>query len=335
MAVLVISAALVGGTLSFLLTKLLIAVSTRTGLMLDDPRQARRRIHGKPTPRIGGVVLLPAMVITLAFVLPADLRQNQQIQGFIVGAALISLVGIADDFRSLSGPVKLVAQAAIITLVVTRFQLLIPYVNNPLQEGVIAFPAWGAALISIAWILVTTNLMNFIDGIDGLADSVALAFTVVVGLVAILFNQLGLAVILAALFGCGLGFLPLNWHRARAFLGDGGAMFLGFSVGVLSILSGAKLATALLVLGLPILDVANTFVVRVSRGQSPFTADNEHLHYRLIRKGLSAGQTVLLISGISFAFGLLALVNNTPFKVVSLIVLGVLSQGLILWSMRD
>jgi UDP-GlcNAc:undecaprenyl-phosphate GlcNAc-1-phosphate transferase len=321
--------------LSYLLTRLLILVSTRTGWMLDDPQQAQRRIHRRPTPRIGGVVLLPALVITLIFVLPADLQQNQQIQGFIVGALLISLVGITDDFRSLSGPIKLVAQVIIITFVVIRYQLLIPYVNNPLEEGIITFPSWSAALVSIAWILVTTNLINFIDGIDGLADSVTLAFTIVVGLVAVLFNQLGLAVILAALFGCGVGFLPLNWHRARAFLGDGGAMFLGFTVGVLSILSGAKLATALLVLGLPILDVVNTFVVRVSRGQSPFTADNEHLHYRLIRKGLTAGQTVLLISGISFAFGLLALVNNTPFKVISLIVLGVISQGLILWSMRE
>lgn len=330
-----VSAVLLGGVLSYLLTRLLILVSTRTGWMLDDPQQAQRRIHRRPTPRIGGVVLLPALVITLIFVLPADLQQNQQIQGFIVGALLISLVGITDDFRSLSGPIKLVAQVIIITFVVIRYQLLIPYVNNPLEEGIITFPSWSAALVSIAWILVTTNLINFIDGIDGLADSVTLAFTIVVGLVAVLFNQLGLAVILAALFGCGVGFLPLNWHRARAFLGDGGAMFLGFTVGVLSILSGAKLATALLVLGLPILDVVNTFVVRVSRGQSPFTADNEHLHYRLIRKGLTAGQTVLLISGISFAFGLLALVNNTPFKVISLIVLGVISQGLILWSMRE
>ncbi len=335
MAALAASAVLLGGALSYLFTRLLIAVSTRTGMMLDDPRQARRRIHGAPTPRIGGVVLLPALLLTLTFMLPADLRQNQQIQGFIAGALLISLVGIVDDFRSVRGPVKLVAQLIIVTFVVLRFQLLIPYVNNPLQEGIIAFPAWGAALISIGWIMVTTNLINFIDGIDGLADSVTIAFTIVVGLVALRFNQLGLAVILATLLGCGLGFLPLNWHRARAFLGDGGAMFLGFSIGVLSILSGAKLATALLVLGLPILDVANTFVVRVSRGQSPFTADNEHLHYRLIRKGLTPGQTVLVIGGISFAFGLLALVNNTPFKVVSLIVLAVISQGLIFWSMRD
>ena len=326
---------LLGVLLSYLLGRLLIRLAHRTGLTLDDPERSQRRIHGKPTPRIGGLALFPALVLSLALILPPELWQNQQIQGLIVGGLLITLLGLVDDIRTLSGRQKLLGQTVIIVFVVLRFELLVPYVNNPMLGGTLVFPSWIGALVSIGWILVTTNTLNFIDGIDGLAASVTVAFAIVVALVAIMFDQLALSVILAALLGCCLGFLPLNWYRARSFLGDGGAMFLGFSIGVLSILSGAKLATTLLVLGLPILDVINTFIMRLRRGQSLFAADNEHLHYRLIRKGLSTGRTVLLIAGISLAFGLLALVNNTTFKVISLAILGLLSQALILWSMRE
>ena len=322
-----------GFGLSLLLSLGLVQFARRTGFAMDDPAQHTRRIHRAPTARIGGLALLLAYGLALWWFLPAGMWQNQQVQGLAVGTLLITLLGVIDDVRSLSGRVKLVGELLIISFVVIHFELLVPYANNPLG-GILRFPPWFSAAISIIWILGTTNTLNFIDGIDGLATSVAISFAIVVGVVALLFDQAALAIILAALLGCCLGFLPVNWHRARSFLGDGGAMFLGFTIGTLSILSGAKLATTLLVLGLPILDILNTFWVRFRRGQSLFTADNEHLHYRLIRKGLSTGQTVLVIAGISFGFGLLALANNTTFKVISLAVLLVVSQLLILWSQR-
>ncbi len=328
-------AVVIGSLIAYLSGRLFIHLAHRTGLTLDEPGRDPRRIHRQPTPRVGGPALLLAFLITLAIILPAEFWPNQQIQGLVVGGVLIALLGIVDDMRSLSGPLKLGGQAAIITFVVVQFQLLVPYVNNPLGSDLIVFPLLTSALISIVWIMVTTNTLNFIDGIDGLASSVAICFAFTVCIVAIRFNQLELTLILATLLGCCLGIFPLNRFPARTFLGDGGAMLLGFCIGTLSILSGAKLATTLLVLGLPILDVLNTFVMRLWRRQSLFTADNEHLHYRLIRKGLTINQTVLTIAGISLCFGLLALVNNTTFKVVALILLGIVSQGLILWSMQD
>lgn len=327
-------AVVAGGLFAFLLGHFFIFLAHRTGLTLDEPGRDVRRIHQQPTPRMGGPTLLLAFLLTLAIVLPREFWGNQQIQGLIIGGLLIALLGIVDDVRSLSGPLKLGGLAVIITYVVLQYQLLVPYVNNPFSNELISFPPFASALISIVWIMVTTTTLNFIDGIDGLATSVVICFAVTVGIVAVLFNQLELTLILATLLGCCLGIFPLNRHRARTFLGDGGAMFLGFCIGTLSILSGAKLATTLLVLGLPILDVVNTFVIRLWRGQSIFVADNEHLHYRLIRKGLTTNQAVLTIAGISLCFGLLALVNNTTFKVIALILLGIVSQGLILWSMQ-
>jgi UDP-GlcNAc:undecaprenyl-phosphate GlcNAc-1-phosphate transferase len=328
-------AVIVGGLICYLLGRFFIQLAHRTGLALDEPGRDPRRIHRQPTPRVGGPALLIAFLCTLAIILPPEFWRNQQIQGLILGSLLIALLGIVDDVRNLSGPVKLAGQAAIISFVVLQFDLLVPYVNNPLGSDLLVFPPLASALISIVWIMVTTNTLNFIDGIDGLATSIAICFSFTVCIVALLFNQLELTLILATLLGCSLGIFPLNRFRARTFLGDSGAMFLGFCIGTLSILSGAKLATTLLVLGLPILDVLNTFVMRLRRGQSLFTADNEHLHYRLIRKGLTTNQTVLTIAGISLGFGLLALVNNTTFKVIALILLGIVSQGLILWSMQD
>lgn len=332
-----------GLVLVLLLSHLLIEVAKRSGLTLDDPHREGRRIHRQPTPRIGGLALLPGFLIALAIALPAEYWQNQQIQGFFVGAILIALLGIIDDIRSINNRIKLLVQIAVISFVVVEFEIFIRFVNNPLTGGILQFSPLLSALISILWLLGTTNTMNFIDGIDGLATSVTASFALVVLIVAVMFNQFELAVILGGLLGCCLGFLPANWrvfwrgqwHGARTFLGDGGAMFLGFCIGTLSILSGAKVATTLLVLGLPILDILNTFFVRVRRGQSPFTADNEHLHYRLIRRGLSTSETVFLIAGISLGFGLLALANNTTLKVISLGLLAAVSQGIILWSMRE
>lgn len=328
-----VSIVIFGAIISFIFSHIFIAIAKRTRLTLDDPTTHDRRIHEKPTPRIGGMSLLLALGVTVLVWLPAGYWANQQIQGLVVGAILIALMGIVDDVRGLSGRVKLLGLFTITAFVIWQFQLIIPNINNPLG-GILDFSLGLGAAISFAWIVVTTNTMNFIDGIDGLSTSVTISFALVVGTVAVLFNQQELAIFLAALLGCYGGFLPINWHRARAFLGDGGAMLAGFIIGVLSILSGAKLATALLVMGLPILDVINTLIMRWRRGQSLFTADNEHLHYRLIRKGLTTSQTVLVIAGISLGFGLLALVNNTTFKLVSLALLGVVSQWLIWWSME-
>jgi UDP-GlcNAc:undecaprenyl-phosphate GlcNAc-1-phosphate transferase len=323
----------IGFTSCSLLNKVLIMMSRRTGIVLDNPGNDARRVHDRPTPRIGGPSLILSFGLTLLLVLPTHLWHNQQIRGFAVGAVLMALLGTIDDVKEIGGKAKLIAQIAIVSLVVVKFQLIVPYINNPLG-GTINFPYGVSIGIAILWILATTNTMNFIDGIDGLATSMALVFSIVVGWISLLFDQPALALFLSTLLGCCLGFLPFNWHRARAFLGDGGSMFFGFSVGVLSILVGAKLATTILILGLPIIDVINTFVIRVSRGQSLFVADREHLHYRLISKGMSTGKAVFLISGVSLAFGLLALPSNTTVKTLGMVALFIVSELIIYWSMR-
>jgi UDP-GlcNAc:undecaprenyl-phosphate GlcNAc-1-phosphate transferase len=334
MIIRLVVAIVTGWILCTLLSRLFIVVSQKTGIALDDPATSARRIHDKPTPRVGGPTLLLSFGITLLIMLPIHLWHNEQVRGLIIGATLMALLGTTDDVKEIGGKAKLVAQIVIVSFVVVNFQLVIPYINNPLG-GIIYFPSWASVGISILWILGATNTMNFIDGIDGLATSLALVFSFVVGIVALSFAQPLLALPLSALLGCCLGFLPFNWHKARAFLGDGGSMFLGFSIGVLSILAGAKLATTMLILGLPVLDVINTFITRIRHHQSLFAADRGHLHFRLLSKGLSTGEAALLISGISLAFGSLALVRNTTFKTLGLVILCVVSESIIYWSTRN
>lgn len=328
-------AVVIGGLLCFLLSKAFIQISQTTRIMLDDSVGESRRIHKDPTPRIGGITFLFSFGLAFYLIVPNHYWNNQQIQGFMVGAVLIALLGIIDDVKSLGGKLKLIGQITITLLVVWGFGIYIPFINNPLTNGIIDFPLWISIVVSVVWILGTTNVMNFVDGIDGLATSITLSFSIVLLIVALLFQQSILAIIVALLMGCCLGFLPINSHRATAFLGDGGSMFLGYSIGVLSILSGAKLATAMLVIGLPALDVLNTFWIRIKHGQSLFIADNEHLHYRLLKKGLSVREIVFIISGISVIFGVIALTNDTVFKTLGLIVLITVSQALIYWSLQE
>lgn len=329
-----IGGSLIGLSLSYLLSRLFITLSVKSGLMLDVPHRESRRIHENPTPRIGGIVLLFSYVLTLALVLPPAYWHNPQLQGFVVGVILTPMIGIIDDLQSIKGQVKLVWQILVIALVVVVFRVQIPFVNIPLSNNVLEFSAWQSAVISTIWILSATNVINFADGVDGLALSLAIAFLLILLVVAILFQQDILTTATAVLLACCLGFLPFNWHRAKSFLGDTGSMFLGFCIGALSLLAGAKMATVLLVLGLPFLDVANTFLIRLSRGQSLFAADREHLHYRLIAKGWSSSQTILLITGVSLLFGIVALTNSTVLKMLGLIALSVVSIAIIRWSRR-
>ena len=268
-----------------------------------------------------------------------ELFEASRVLLLLLGAGIITAVMAVDDVRKLQPVPRLLWQAAVALLMVLPSVFIPGGANPPTPQdplgdppgtihydqgaGVLAttiqnpfsppgdltpyieFPLLLAALLTIFWLVGTTNAINWIDGLDGLAASVsavaAAAMFVVTGPV---LNQWSLAYLPLILLASVLGFLPYNLHPARIFMGDSGAMFLGFTLAVLSVIGGAKLAAALLVLGIPLLDGAYMIVYRLYRGRSPLASDRGHLHHRLFDIGFSQGQVVTIYLALCGAFGI-------------------------------
>ncbi len=182
----------------------------------------------------------------------------------------------------------------------------------------------------VVWVVFMINVLNWLDGLDGLVGGVSLIATVVLYLLAIKpeVNQLSMSVLAIILAGALVGFLPFNFFPAKIFLGDSGSQVLGFLLAVFAIISGGKLATAFLVLGVPILDVIWVIARRMLSRQPVYKADSFHLHHRLIRAGLTQKQTVVVFYTISAAFGIIALQTQSIGKLVAaLVLIGIMIVG--------
>ena len=199
--------------------------------------------------------------------------------------------------------------------------VLVPYLSNPFGAP-IQLGVWTYAFV-IFWIVGLINVINFLDGLDGLAGGISLIATTVLYLLAIKpeIAQSSMSVLAIILIGALAGFLPFNFSPAKIFLGDSGSQVLGFLLAVFAIISGAKLATAFLVLGVPILDVAWVIARRILEHKPVYQADRYHLHHRLLRAGLSQKQAVLLLYTVSAAFGIVALQTHTYGKFIAVLVL--------------
>lgn len=307
----------------------------RLGLV-DQP--GARRVHKRAVPRGLGVAIFLAVLtgIGASYVFPV-LRQPQETERIllmVIGAAIVVGVMLVDDAISLDPVTKLLWQlmaAGIVVLPRLRSEdhgIVIEQVNVPFI-GTVSFPMLFAIAITFLWLVGMMNVMNWVDGLDGLAASVTLVAS------AVLFvhtfwgpddvPQFTISLLPLILAGAVIGFLPFNWHPAKVIMGDAGAMFLGFALGIISIIGGAKIATALLVLGLPLLDGLWVTLYRMINGRSPMQADMGHLHHRLLKAGLSQPQVVLLVSAVSAVFGALALLLPTrELKLVSFLLIGVL-----------
>ncbi|MBI3287378.1 MAG: undecaprenyl/decaprenyl-phosphate alpha-N-acetylglucosaminyl 1-phosphate transferase [Chloroflexi bacterium] len=301
-----------------------------------------RRLHRSPTPRLGGVALLVPFLLAIALslvLLPPgeatrpDALELQRLSGVILGSLFIFLVGLYDDRRELSPGPQLVAQILAAALALAS-GVLIAEVGNPFGEN-LRFPTWFAILFTLFWIVGMMNTVNWLDGLDGLAVGVTIIASAVLFVHSLRLGQVSVSLLPLALAGSALGFLRYNFYPARLFLGSSGAYFLGYALGTLSIVGGAKVATALLVLGLPILDVAWQILYRLRRGLSPFQADRRHLHHRLLDLGLSQRRVLLLFYLWSALFGALALLLPPGlYKLYTLAGVGVLGISLLLLAVR-
>lgn len=274
---------------------------------LDVP--AARRVHTRPVPRLGGVAIFASFVaISLIFFRPRNAYESHVYIGLVVAAVLVVAVMAYDDVRGLPPWPRLGVQtlAALIVIYPGAQGTLIEVIHNPLiaaNHSRTLLPLWVAVLFTWFWIVGMMNTINWMDGTDGLAGGVVTIAAAVMAVISWILGQPGPALLCAILAGATLGFVPLNWHPARLFMGDSGAMFLGLSLAVLANVGGAKLVTMLLLLGVPILDTARVILRRVGRGRSPLHFDKSHLHHRLLAGGFTQRQIALLFYGVTAAFG--------------------------------
>ena len=290
-----------------------------------DVPQDERRMHKTPIPRLGGLAIFLGFLLSLLlFVqpIPNDLR------GILLGSVVIMVIGVIDDIVRLRAWVKLLAQivAAVIPILhgVVLTRLANPFAFNGsgfLDFGVFSIP------ITIVWIVAIVNAVNFIDGLDGLAAGVSSISSVSLMIIAILLQMPVWAVVMAALAGACVGFLPYNRNPAKMFMGDTGATFIGFILATVSLQGLFKSYTLIsfaipfLILALPIFDILFSVTRRIASGHSPTSADAEHIHHKLIDMGLSQKQSVAILYTLSAVLGLSAVVLATSGEIKTMIFL--------------
>jgi UDP-GlcNAc:undecaprenyl-phosphate GlcNAc-1-phosphate transferase len=321
--------------LAFAITPLAGLYGRRVGLA-DVP--GGRRQHAGLVPRTGGLALCLAFAVTVlaAQLLPVprfDSNEIIRLIGLLLGGAFIFLFGLADDRWSLSPRWQYLihATAAVIAIV---FLIFVEYFYSPLTGDKVTFPLWLTVAFTLFWIMGMINTVNWLDGLNGLAAGVtAIACGVLFVNAAFRLNppQTSVALLPLALLGVCLGFLPWNLS-ARVFMGSSGAWFLGYTLGCLAIIGGAKVAAVLLVMALPIIDVAWLIFRRARRGVSVGAGGRDHLHFRLLDAGIPQWKIVLGYYTFCTALGALALVTSSRlYKLIALIVLGILAL-LALWQ---
>lgn len=277
---------------------------------VDIPKDARR-MHKKPTPRIGGIAIVFGFTVaTLCFAEP-----SRQLAGTLSGAAIIVVMGFIDDCKDLNAKLKFVIQIIAALVVIFVGDIKIDVFTNPnvLSDNPYwILPQWLSIGLTVIWIVFITNAVNFIDGLDGLAAGVSAIMSVSLVFISIRVDEYPIALLGIALMGSCFGFLPFNFNPAKIFMGDTGSTFLGFMLATLSIQGVFKsyavisFAVPLLILGLPLFDAAFAMLRRILQGKSPMVADRGHLHHRLVDMGFSQKQTVFILYAISGVLGITA-----------------------------
>ncbi|BDH60775.1 undecaprenyl-phosphate alpha-N-acetylglucosaminyl 1-phosphate transferase [Lysinibacillus sp. PLM2] len=289
---------------SILLTPLVKRLAFRIGAV-DAPNY--RKVHSRIMPRLGGLAIFLSFLIGLLILRP----DSQYIVAIVIGATLIIITGVLDDMYEISAKAKMLGQLAAAGIIVFYGGIQIEFITLPfggeLEFGFLSIP------VTILWIIGITNAINLIDGLDGLAAGVSTIALITLSVMAFIMADFFVLAV-AALLACStIGFLFYNFHPAKIFMGDTGALFLGFMIAVLSLLGFKNITMVsfiipVIMLGVPISDTFFAIVRRVRNKQKWSDPDKSHLHHRLIDIGFSHRQTVLIIYGIAAMFGLFAII---------------------------
>jgi len=341
--------------LAFLLTPLTIHLGHSIKIV-DQP--GGRRHHRGIIPRIGGLAICASFLITvlLTQLLPAllppsfvtwfpvsdDLNETRRLIGLLAGTLFCAAAGFLDDRYNWPALPQYIAQF-VASLIAIAGIIFIKHVNNPLSDslffGDAGFPWWIAWSLTVFWYMGMMNTVNWLDGLSGLVAGVTAILCLILALHMIFQAdppQMSVAILPIALLGAVLGFLPFNFAPARVFMGSSGSYFLGFAIAALGIIGGARLATVMLILGLPVLDVAWLIIQRWRRGLSPGQSGRDHLHFRLLDMGWSERTIVISYWAFCALFGILTLtLDDRVYKLVALVVLGTLALMLLFWADRS
>ena len=318
---------------AFISTPLIKKLAFRLGAV-SVPKD-ERRMHSKPIALLGGAAIIIGFLVALFYNMAVGyIAPDRSVAGLLIGIAILLACGYADDRYTLPWKIKALFQLAAAVSYVVISDLQIDFLTNPfVSDEVILFSPYIAWPLTILWIVGLTNAINFIDGLDGLAAGVSSISALSLLFVSIWSHNAqenpAAALMMAAIAGAALGFLPFNFSPAKIFMGETGAAFLGFTLSVVSIQGMLKsyamisIAIPVLIIGLPIFDVAFAIIRRVTSGSSPARADFSHLHHKLINMGLSQRQSVLLLYITSAVLGVCGFVfaNKNFFSAVILLVL--------------
>ena len=308
-----ICAALLAYTLTPLVRVLAIKIKA-----IDVPTDGRR-MHHKPIPRIGGLAIFLAFLIASV----SFCRPDRELVTILIGGGTLVLLGILDDVYRLNAFLKLAVQIVVALFAVSQ-GVTIDFIG--IGGGYIPFGAWSIPL-TVFWIVGLTNAVNFLDGLDGLACGVSAISSVSLCLTMLLSGSSAAHCLITAILAAAcLGFLPFNANPARIFMGDTGALFLGYTLGVLSIQGCFKLNgmvsfwVPILIFALPLADTTFAFLRRILTGKSPFHADRGHLHHKLIDKGFDQKHAVMILYAVSGMLGISAILFSFGWTVKALIV---------------
>lgn len=288
------------------LVPLVINFSKKEGLV-DVPNE--RKIHTVPISRIGGVAIWTStMLAFLCLVFLSYYPYGSLLSGILLGSSLMFLLGLVDDVYNLDAKFKLFIQVSIATLV----YLLGVQIDSVPFFGGINLGFWSYP-ITLLWIVGISNALNFIDGVDGLAGSVTTVNAITLAIIAVAMTPPNpiIALVGFILAGSMLAFLTYNFNPAKIFMGDSGALFSGFLLATISITGVMKAATfaimlPFVVLAVPIIDITYSSLRRISKGKSPFVADAEHIHHKLLHAGFSQKKTVVILTSAAIIAGALA-----------------------------
>ena len=299
--------------------------------LIDVPNE--RKIHHGQISRLGGVAVWASVMLTFLFlVVLSYYPKGQGLSAIITGGSLMFLMGLIDDVYGLNAKFKLFIQIAIATIVIllgVRIETFYNPFGANIELGVMSYP------ITLLWIVGITNAINFIDGIDGLAGSIVSISALAIGIVSLVLapSDSITALIAFILMGAMCAFLTFNYNPAKIFMGDSGALYAGFLLATLSITGIVKPSTGIsmylpiLILAIPLMDVAFSSTRRILKGSSPFVADAEHIHHKLLHAGYSQDKLVLLLASFSMVCALLSIIvvsTNSTCIIIALSLIGVL-----------
>ena len=330
--------------LSAVATPLVRFLSFKIGAV-DNPNA--RRINKVPMPTAGGLAVFIAFAVSVLGFLPGIIK-HLNVDGvyihyvfpLVVAGGIIIVTGLIDDVKELNPLPKLsgILIAATIIWLWTDFRF--DDFKIPFGGPLIHFPSWVSFFLTVLWIVAITNAVNLIDGLDGLVSGVSIISLTTMGIVSYFFlhdSNIFLPLTIFILVVSIAGFLPYNYHPAIIYLGDTGALFIGFMIGVLS-LQGLKNSTAvavvtpMIILGVPITDTVVAIIRRHLSGKKFYEADRMHLHHRLLSMGLTHRGTVLVIYAISFIFSLTSLLLNVSSRLGGVLLMVFLLLGVLILS---